>query len=203
MGFTALTTDNFARGDSDTLGANWTETYGDIDIVSNHAKTLARTGFYWAGVNSTGMTSMDHYAGGSIDSSSYDAGFVVRYSGTNDYYAVRFRSSNQDLLFLKKVTGYTDASVLLDSTDTITASSTSYWLFSVEGTAGTVTIKGYKNGTLQYSYDDTAANRIVAGSYTGIFGYGLDNTYDYFEAGIMGEAYVPRQNVGVGMTGLL
>ena len=181
MGFTSEITDDFNRGDGDSLGANWSEFVGDIDIVSNTAKHISSTG-YWAGARYSGAqtSTADEYVQFYSQTYQNDMGVVARWQDSTTFYATRFRGN--DVLFMRG-DGATDPTLLLDSVNTATGASSHTYKMSVTGTGATVTLKSYYDGIETFSYDDTNALRITTKGYTGIFGYGVNAKYDDFEAG--------------------
>jgi len=181
MGFTSEITDDFNRGDGDSLGANWSEFVGDIDIVSNTAKHISSTG-YWAGARYSGAqtSTADEYVQFYSQTYQNDMGVVARWQDSTTFYATRFRGN--DVLFMRG-DGATDPTLLLDSVNTATGASSHTYKMSVTGTGATVTLKSYYDGIETFSYDDTNALRITTKGYTGIFGYGVNAKYDDWVAG--------------------
>lgn len=182
MAFVSQITDDFNRADSTDLGANWSKFVGDLNIYSNTLKTITRTG-YWIGARYlTTPTTTEQYA--QFYSAYYqnDMGICLRWQNSTTFYACRFRTS--DILFMRG-DGGTDPTLLLDSADTATGATGHTYKFSVTGTGATVTLKSYYDGTETFSYDDTAAGRIVSNGYVGVFAYGTNAQYDNFDVGII------------------
>lgn len=200
MAYTAEVTDNFNRSDADALGTGWTETYGDIDIVSNTAKAISKTG-YWAAACNTGtlLSSADEYVQAKMyQGSAGDQSMGLSIRSSDDQktaYTVMYRESQTDFLFYRN-NGSTDPSVLKDGANTQSGiADGSTFLVRVTGTGATVTVKVFVNGVEKDSADDTSASRITTAGHAGIWTYYENNYWDDFEAGIIVEdapTFIPK-----------
>jgi len=89
--------DDFIRADSDSLGSNWTEIAGDIDIVSNQANAPATFDFSEKAAVYTGTacTTVDQYVKVTFPSSgaaNTRPGIIVRFTNSSSpYYEIRFQ----------------------------------------------------------------------------------------------------------------
>lgn len=103
-------TDDFNRSDNDSLGANWTEQTGDIDIESNAAHHQG------GGLSRAIVSSSPSVANGVLSatldpegSSFSNCALYFRYTDSNNYYKLTYNSdvggSNIDLLLESYVSG--------------------------------------------------------------------------------------------------
>jgi len=198
----ATYTESFNKADSDTLGPDltWTETTGDIDVVSNKA----------SGGGS-------HYARAEHDLASNDcyAQALVGTDGTgNGYPEVDCRFAAAANTFYGAVAYFTEDSIFLQKMIAGTAinlGSAAHTLdvgteYTLKVEANGTTIKAYLNGTEKVSVTDSAIDgTTVGGKRGGIGGFKGStgrNTWDSFEFGDLGgaAAVVPyRTLMGVGV----
>ena len=173
--------DNFNRANQVGLGAmsdgvhNWTDAQGQIDIVTNQAKTTGPDGGNVAVVTET-HTETDYYVQAEVTSaSSSDPGVFGRYTDLNNYYLLRI--DNATLQLYKNVAG---SFTLLGSYST---------------TAGTHTIKLEMNGTTLKGYLDgveqipSVTDTAHASGKSGIRSYyGTSPVWDNFIADLLAAA---------------
>jgi hypothetical protein len=85
----AAFSDDFNRGDSDSLGANWTETGGDIDIASNTLSFVAGSYAAMLAVHNTPCNTVSQYVKVKMTSSLTYLGALLRYTNSSsDYYLI-------------------------------------------------------------------------------------------------------------------
>lgn len=176
--------ESFNTADSSTLGPDlsWTELAGNINIVSNQART-ATTGESSARANSD-LSSADHYAQAVIDVSaetnSPDVGVITRKdsSATLTYYLHTADFPSNGTRSYKCVNG-TYTAIGTENSTTLTAGTPA----TIKGISNGSTIEVFINGTSRLSHTDTA---ITANVRCGIRGYKTVSGYvswDSFEAG--------------------
>lgn len=92
--------DNFNRADSDSMGSNWTETEGDIDIASNKASCPTTFDFSQKNIVFTGTAcaTVNQYAKTTFNTTSGTChfGVIFRYIGSSSaYYQLEFDEPNK------------------------------------------------------------------------------------------------------------
>lgn len=181
-------TESFNTADSDTLGPNltWTELVGDIDIVSNQARSTTLGSQVIARADSD-LSSVDHYVQASVgagdETTSSNPGVIGRKDGTA---TLTFYLANGDfvsnvLRLFKCVAG---AFTQLGSNVSLTLTSPTTYLFRLtcNGSSITHTVDSVD----QTTQTDTA---ITAGLRCGLRGQKNTSTYvswDSFEAADLG-----------------
>ena len=182
-------TDNFNRADADALGSSsegwsWTETAGDIDIVSNEALIQATEASARA---ESDLSSDDHYAQVVITEHANDPGVNCRFNpaASNTYYHWRLEGDpGNNLQLFQRVTG----TFTQEGSDVVDSSSAPYTLkVSADGS----TIKGYIGGVEKIS--ETNVN-ITGYLRTGIRGNGIGDTYNDFEAADLAAGWTGKIN---------
>lgn len=98
-----LASDNFNRADGDSLGANWTEASGDIDIASNIADATAASRVIWAGTFSPANADYDVTADLRVAASVGGVGVMARYTDLNNFYYSIINTFSQTLTIRKRV----------------------------------------------------------------------------------------------------
>lgn len=187
-------TDTFNRTDADALGTasggfTWTETSGDVDIVSNKARVTASSGTNEARAE-TDLSSSDNYAQVTLTLTrdvASQGGPSCRFSSSaRDYYWYRNRDSSiADSHQLYKVVTGTGTQL---STENVSWVNGTVCKVSASGSS----IKGYRGGTedTDIAVTDTA---ITVGLRSG-FSINPDNAnseVDDFEAGDLGTKSPP------------
>lgn len=178
---TTTITDDFTRGDGDTIGntLSWTE-YHDWDTVSNRAKFVANQGGAVDVTNGgdaraeTALSADDHYSQVNVyDLHDWEAqgGSAVRFaSGAETFYLHRATLySSQQSIIAKMVSG------TLTNLNITTASPSSGVLVKTDANGSTLT--GYFNGSQVNQCTDTA---ITGNLYCGIYSY----TYVAYSLGV-------------------
>ena len=176
-------TDNFTRADADALGISaetwsWTETTGDIDIVSNAASfqtaatSRARANY--------ALSSTDHYAQGVITTAGTGAkvGPTVRFnaSGASDTYSYYVRIGAASRHQISKIVAGVSTSLFTDNTNDAVNGDTVRLTVTGSSLSGTV------NGIERVSGSDTS---LTAGLRAGIELFSSTShlgTMDNFEA---------------------
>lgn len=198
----ATITESFNTANSDTLGPNlsWTEIEGDIDVISNEARTTLTTGA--AARANTDLDSVNHYVQADVNASEETAegrvGLILRKDSTATltYYSVDVLFLANSLRILRRVGG---ATTLIASTSFVATAGTPVTL---RGEVAGSTITATANGT-QISAVDTT---ITTGLRTGIAGQKVTSgfvSWDNFEAGDVhgrggasGQRMLPLMGVG-------
>lgn len=170
-------TESFTTADSDTLGPDltWTETVGDIDIVSNQANTQN------AAENSaraeTDLSSDDHYVSANVTNNvnANAVAVIARFESATEYY-IGSHNKNGDLYNIHKKTGA--GFTLLGSLATGGSAAAGELIrFEINGSSMSLT---FDNVVRLSSITDTA---IVGAMRAGIHGWHAGATIDNFEAG--------------------
>lgn len=97
--------DNFNRSDGDSLGSNWTEVSGDMDIASNKFSS-ANSGYAlwtgeWPGAGANYFMEAVANLGGSVGG----VHMIARYVDSSNYYYVHLNTFSQTIYLRKKVAG--------------------------------------------------------------------------------------------------
>lgn len=178
--------DNFNRTNGDSLGSNWNEALGDMDIASN--QLLVSTGGSDAVVTQA-LTHTDQFAQitlVNIESTTRPL-LILRAASTAfaTGYGANFRTGNSDVIFYRKVAGsYTNIS---DGPDTITYVEGDVLRFECETVAGDVALRAYQNGNLVHSFTDSDGAKLTTGSYAGIRESVANTIFDDFSMGILAD----------------
>lgn len=100
-----LAEDDFDRADSDSLGSDWTEENGDIDIVSNRAKSTNAARASWAGTFDNADADYDIQAAVEKTGAVGAPNLLGRFADTSNYYEVQLNTFSQFLRVRKRVSG--------------------------------------------------------------------------------------------------
>lgn len=188
-----MATDDFNRADAGTLGANWTDQKGSIDIVSNQAKTSADAeeyAFYSAETFPDDQYSQVVAAG---VGASAGMGPSVRASGTNptaNLYLLLWASSGGAQGLYKNVGG--SVSLLQSITGALSANDVLY--LQASGS----TIRAKKNGTQLGT--DQADGSLTSGS-PGIYNNqnaSIQAIFDDWQGGVLGMVARPIADISAG-----
>lgn len=170
----ATVTDNFNRADAGSLGANWTNSVGSMQVAGNKANCL-NNGVdnydYYSGTSFTG----DHYSQ-AVCSGTGNLSLTVRDQGSGNLYLMNTVIGGGNIKIYKLVggTGYTE---LGDLGVTVTVGHT----YKLEANGST--LKGYDNGA-QIGSDVTDGT--YTGGAPGIGGVHQTAFWDDWEGGDVG-----------------
>lgn len=181
-----LLTESFNKADADTLGPDlsWTELQGDIDVVSNEARSTTLGGIALARADSD-LATDDHYVQASITNSATQAGDALagvvarkNSSATLTMYQLGGNWAS-DFVRLQKIVGGTTTT--LGSDYAVTLNSATYYLFylSCNGSA----LVGKIDGTQTHSLTDTAITANLRCGIRGVKATSGYHAWDSFEAG--------------------
>jgi hypothetical protein len=198
-------TDNFNRSNADALGTSaegwsWTELQGDIDIVSNKARSTSSGGDDQTGIAATDLSSVDHYSQSTVDIGSGDVnpGMVFRKdsSTTRTYYLANANYVTDLCRLFKRVSGtYTG---LASSAKTFTAGVG----YVLKGQANGSSLAAFVDGALTTTVTDTA---ITTGTRTGFRSdatLALFCTWDDFSASDLVASGVTYTRIERGIRGV-
>lgn len=194
--FATTFTDDFNRSDNTSLGSNWTEFTGNLDIVSNVLKTTGLGGTYvWAeSLYNTPTSSEDQYCqfvfNNSVSSSNRDnMGCLLRSNNAkNTYYAVFFYDNNSgadsNKYYIYRFNSGTLGVVNSGTSLTFTPAEGDTLKVEITTGASTVDFAFYQNGVLKTSYSDSSVSRITASDKkVGLLSRVTNTTFDDFEGG--------------------
>lgn len=196
--------DNFNRADGDSLGANWTEVEGDLDISSNAVVVATASG---AAIHNTTLSTTDQYAkiqvtGGFTTAGTRPVLYLRSDSTAANAYAFQFRGDNDDVLLYRKLaTAFGSSINNFGSVGTF--ANNDYIEAEVETSGGNPVLRVFVNGSqIGTDFTDTDGSKITSGSYTGFRDSTVNPTFDNFEAGVLGAAATPTVlRVNIGQTG--
>lgn len=176
---TTTITDDFNRGDSTNLGANWTEIDGDLSIISNQIGPTVDGG---VARHDTALSSDDHYSQVEVtdnpDGSSRQGSLTRKdNTGTLTYYRVVLRGTNNQVQMHKIIA---DSGTQLGSNTAVSVSIPDTIKLESDGSTQTC----YWNGESKISETDSA---ISGNLYCGVT-HGLTGKSDDFEAADLGAA---------------
>ena len=188
--------DDFNRTDADSLGANWTEADGDIDIFSNTAR-LSEGGFgeNYAIYTGTACATANQYVRITMAAEGGYPSIPLRYTNSSSaFYVIEFSNTTVDW-YHKSAIGGTSTQINASS-GSISISSGSVLAMSISGTGTSTEVKVWINpgsgidpstwGAATITFTDNPASPVDTGSYVGIGGaQGSANTvqYDLFYGG--------------------
>lgn len=176
-------TESFNKADSDTLGPDltWTEIVGDLDVVSNEARTTDTIQFLVRA--DSDLSSTDHYCQVVMHATndvSVNSGVVFRKDSTSGltYYQGQAENSSDLWRFWKRISG---SVTVLDTDYSVTFNaSTNYTL---KGQANGSTMTSWVDGVQKHNFTDTA---VTTGTRCGLSGKngtgGQYTAFDSFEA---------------------
>ncbi len=194
-----ISTDDFNRSNSTSLGANWSEFSGNVEIVSNRVQVVSGNEF---SENLTKWTSdtghVDSYAQAAITFNAGgggygNAGIIVRANGSNDdHYRCVINQTACTVTWIKiSGGGYTNLYTSGSNAITWGSGTTVTWKVTVDGTTNT-NLKLYKNGVLQSGVNYTDSSSPITtgqrGGFTMEYVGGVADFYvDSFEQGKLVE----------------
>jgi lysophospholipase L1-like esterase len=147
-----LITDNFDRTDSDSLGSDWSEDSGDIDIVSNRAKTTAASRARWVGTFNPASADYEIEAKLEKQGGVGGVGFMFRYQDANNYYYVAMNTFAQNVYVVKVVAG---SGIYDNVIGEYVGGYTNNEIHTVKVVLSGTSIKVYVNGTLRIDEVDS------------------------------------------------
>ena len=179
-------TESFNKADSDILGPDltWTELAGDIDVVSNQARSATLGGFVRARAE-TDLSSDDHYAQAVVGASEETAlarpGVITRKDSSTTLTQYEFRAYfDNDTVLIVRLVGGTATTIGGAWAYTLTAGTT----YTIKGSVDGSTLKLYMNGVQQGT--DITDTQITGNLRCGLVGFKNTSGYvswDNFEAG--------------------
>lgn len=191
--------DTFNRADADALGTSsdgqftWTETVGDLDIVSNQCKGISATVYAQAAFN---LASDDHYAQADFHTD-FNIGLLVRFADADNQYLLQVNGTNVQL-YKRVAGGFTQ----LGGNAAITFSAGEAYKLECNGSA----IKCYEAGVERISQTDTSLTGQLR---TGLRGGGVNQIWDNFAAADLAAGAAvnrirfPAQMSAMGVGGML
>lgn len=197
-GSLAAFSDDFNRADSDSLGANWTEADGDIDIFSNTAR-LSEGGFgeNYAIYSATSCTTVEQFVRFTMTAEGGYPSIPLRYTNSSSaFYVIEFSNTTVDW-YHKSAIGGTSTQINASS-GSISISSGSVLAMSISGTGTSTEVKVWINptsgtvnlpstwGAATVTFTDNPASPVDTGGYVGLGGaQGSADTvrYDNFYGG--------------------
>lgn len=196
--------DDFNRANSDSLGANWTEFAGDVDIASNEAVNPLSFGndIQGAAYTGTACTTVDQFVKVTLSATSganSSPGVVLRYTdASSPFYVVRFDSANNVMRWVYHSSAADVSGTIIDSA-AFTVSFPLVVGVTIIGTGTSTVIRGWSgptanapgsSGTTWDGAGPTASittdpsPAVNTGSYVGIGGSGaLGLAWDNFFGG--------------------
>lgn len=178
-----MATDNFNRADAANLGANWTATANNMQIVSNTARVLTDgvpNFVYYSGAAFNG----DHSSQAVYtDDGEGTMSLTVRCQSNGDLYAfyIHSLSGNRRKAIYKYISG--SFTQLGDDLDAAAATSGHTFRFEVQGT----TLRAYDNG-VQIGTDRT--DSALSGGAPGIGGEQTGDNWDDWEGVDLGGSAI-------------
>ena len=184
-------TDNFNRADSSDLGANWTESQGDFQILTNVLDIVSLTTSWAVAKHNTALSSANHYVQANVNretsGNQVGPGMVGRFADTSNYYYCKVDISGIDDQRIYKIVTGTRTSLGEASDDW---NNGSVMKLEIDGSS----LKMYEGATLRVSVTDTAiTGNTTAGVVTNDATATID--WDNFEAADLAAAYQPRPAV--------
>lgn len=164
-------TDDFNRADNTSLGANWTEDEGSIDIVTNKADAVTAASFNRARYTGVAFDSSNHYvqAVGGANGGTDRIGICCRQaSSANTCYQLAWVAAEAGGLKLRSLSAGTETEI-----GSATLTGTADHTFKVQADGST--ISGWVDGTSVISVTNTA---IATGLYGGMHIYGNNGLWD-------------------------
>lgn len=185
----AAFSDNFNRGNSDSLGANWTEAAADIDILSNNAQLVDGSfGDMFAIYTGTACSTVNQYVQVQLAGTSESAylQMPLRYTdGSTEFYYIEFAATTAEWYHMTAIGGTPTklnavngsfvglgAGSVISITITGTGDNTVIRIWDDVAVGTTPTAAGTWDGdsTPTASFADNPANPVDSGSYVGIGG---------------------------------
>lgn len=174
--------DDFDRADSDSLGANWTEADGDIDIFSNTAR-LSEGGFgeNFAIYSATACTTVNQFVRLTIVIATGYPQIPLRYTNSSSpFYFLEFSGSSVDWYHKSQIGG--TSTQINAAPGSISITDGTVIGMSVEGTGASTVVKIWINptsgspddptswGAATVTFTDNPASPVDTGGYVGIGG---------------------------------
>lgn len=207
-----ISTDDFNRTNSSSLGANWTETTGNLEISSNKIQVVSGNEF---GENKAKWTadcgSVDMYSQVAIHFNAGGGGYgnisiIVRANGSNgDHYRCEINQTTLDVKWIRiSGGGYTSLYASAGNAISWSSGATHTWKVTADGTTNT-NLKLYKDGVLQSGVNYTDSSSPLTTGERGGFGIdyvgGIADFYvDNFEQGKLVEATAATGRAVLGLT---
>lgn len=176
----AAFSDDFTRADNDSLGGNWTEADGDIDIFSNTAR-LSEGGFgeNFAIYSATACTTVNQYVRFTYQTEGGYPQIPLRYTNSSTaFYFVEFSNTTVDW-YHKSQIGGTSTQINASSGSISIASGTVIGI-TVSGTGTSTEVKVWINpgtgtdpttwGAATITFTDNPASPVDTGGYVGLGG---------------------------------
>ena len=188
--------DDFNRSNSDSLGSDWNEHTGDIDIASNVANTQGLEAPYnWSEARATtALSDVEHYAEADFVG---DGGVFVRANSALDtYYVIQFKIANNQLYIYRFNSGSID---VVTSGAACVASDGDTCRVEITTESTYVEIKSYVNDVLKNTTQDNHVNRLTTGDYAGIWARSTTSTHDNYDSGTLGVDTSVKDLLGTGI----